>query len=121
MMTQPFENTNAPAHPFVAELYQPRLLEKAVEAEAESGRLWIQGGEAGRTSRSYVLITVLLACALFCGGAASKFDTVWVRRSVLVVGLLAFDFAGGRLLVLPVQKRREAVSTETERRKALAK
>jgi hypothetical protein len=103
MTTRPFENTNAPAHPFVTNLYQPRLLEDSREAEAESGRLWQQGGEAGRTSRSYILVTVLLACALFCGGTAAKFDTVWVRRWVLALGLAAFAFAGGRLLQLPVQ------------------
>ncbi len=103
MATRPFENTNGPAHPFVPELYKPHLLREAQEAEAESQRLWQQAGEAGRTSRSYVLITVLLACALFCGGTASKFETAWVRRAVVTLGLAAFAFAAGRLLLLPVQ------------------
>ncbi|MCI0745509.1 MAG: hypothetical protein L0Y58_08900, partial [Verrucomicrobia subdivision 3 bacterium] len=70
MATQPFENANAPPHPFVTNLYKPRLLEDARLAEAESHQLWQRAGEAGRTSRSYVLITVLLASALFCGGTA---------------------------------------------------
>jgi hypothetical protein len=50
-----------------------------------------------------VLITVLLATALFCGGTASKFDALWVRRSVLAMGLGAFLFAVARLLMLPAQ------------------
>jgi hypothetical protein len=103
MATRPFENTNAPAHPFVADLYKPRLLEEARAVEAEGQRFWQQAGEAGRTSRGYVLITVLLASALFCGGIASKFETRWIRRAVLVLGLAAFLFAAGRLLLLPVQ------------------
>ena len=103
MATKPFENTNAPAHPFVTNFYQPRLLEEARVAEAESQKLWQQAGEAGRTSRSYVLITVLLASALFCGGTASKFDALWIRRAVLALGLAAFVFASARLLLLPIQ------------------
>lgn len=72
-------------------------------AEADSQRLWQQAGEAGRTGRSYVLITVLLASALFCAGTASRFETVWIRRAVLALGLAAFVFAAARLLLLPIQ------------------
>lgn len=103
LATQPLENTNAPAHPFVPELYQPRILQKASEAENRAQRLWQDAGEAGRTSRSYVLITVLLASALFCGGVASRFDTFWIRLTVVGLGLAVFAFASGRLLLLPVQ------------------
>jgi hypothetical protein len=103
MATRPFENPNAPPHPFVTNFYQPRLLTDSREAEAESQRLWQEGGQAGRTSRSYVLITVLLASALFCGGTASKFEQLWIRRCVLALGLAAFLFAAERLWLLPVQ------------------
>jgi hypothetical protein len=103
MATRPFENTNAPAHPFVTNLYQPRLLEDARLAEAESQGLWERAGEAGRTSRSYILITVLLASALFCGGTAAKFEQLWIRRAVLALGLAAFIFAAERLFLLPTQ------------------
>jgi len=50
-----------------------------------------------------VLITVLLASALFCGGTAAKFEALWIRRSVLALGLAAFVFAVQRLVLLPVQ------------------
>jgi hypothetical protein len=103
MATRPFENTSAPAHPFVTNLYQPRLLEDARLAEAESQRLWERAGEAGRTSRSYILITVLLASALFCGGTAAKFEKLWIRRAVLALGLATFIFAAERLCLLPTQ------------------
>jgi hypothetical protein len=103
MATQPFENANAPAHPFVTNLYKPRLLGEAQLAEDESQRLWQQAGEAGRTSRSYVLVTVLLATVLFCSGTASKFELPWIRRAVLALGLAAFIFAAARLFLLPIQ------------------
>jgi hypothetical protein len=103
MATKPFENPNAPAHPFVTNLYQPRLLEQSRAAEAEGQRFWQQAGDAGRNSRSYVLITVLLATALFCGGTAAKFDSLGIRRAVLGLGLAAFVFAVARLVLLPIQ------------------
>ena len=103
MTTQPFDDPDAPAHPFLTNFYQPRLLEEARLAEEESQRLWQRAGEAGRTSRSYVLLTVLLATALFCGGTASKLEAPWVRKSVLALGLAAFAFALARAIVLPIQ------------------
>jgi hypothetical protein len=103
MATRPFENPNAPAHPFVTNLYQPRLLEEARAAEAESQDFWQQAGAAAGNSRGYVMITVLLACALFCGGTASRFDALWIQRSVLALGLVAFLFAAARLVLLPIQ------------------
>jgi len=102
--TKPFENTNAPPHPFTPALYQPKLIAEADAAETESQRLWQQAGEAGRNSRGYVLITVVLASALFCGGTAAKFEGAWTRRIVLLLGLAAFLFAAVRLIMLPVQR-----------------
>jgi len=103
MATRPFDNPNAPPHPFVTNLYKPRLLDDARLAEAEGQRFWQQAGEAGRISRSYVLITVLLASALFCGGTAAKFEVFWIRHSALTIGLAAFVFAVVRLLLLPAR------------------
>lgn len=103
MATRPFENPNAPAHPFLTNFYQPRLLTQAHMAEDDGQRLAQQAGDAGRVSRGYVLITVLLACALFCGGTASKFEKGWIRRAVLILGLVGFLFALGRLCLLPAQ------------------
>ena len=103
MATQPFENTSAPPHPFVTNFYRPRLLEEAQSEENAAQGMWEKAGEAGRTSRSYVLLTVVLACALFCAGMAAKFEVPWIRRTVLALGLLAFLFAAGRLWLLPVQ------------------
>ena len=104
LAAHPFESTNAPAHPFVPALYQPKLMTDAEAAETEAQHLWQQAGEAGRNSRGYVLLTVVLASALFCGGTASKFEGIWTRRVVLLLGLAAFLFAAVRLILLPVQR-----------------
>lgn len=102
--TNPFENSNAPPHPFVPSLYKPKLLDSAEEAQSESQRLWEQAGNAGRNGRTYVLMTVLLASALYCGGTASKFNAEWVRKTVLAVGLSALTVAVIRLMALPIQR-----------------
>ena len=81
--------------------YHPRLMVEARQAETKSHELWQQAGEAGRNSRNYVLVTVLLASALFCGGTASKFEAPWVRQAVVALGLTAFVFAAVRLFSLP--------------------
>jgi hypothetical protein len=103
MATKPFENEKAPPHPFVTNLFQPRTMVDARESEAESQRLWDQAGNAGRNSRGYVLVTVLLASALFCGGTAPRFNAPWIRHSVVILGLVVFLCAAMRLLTLPVQ------------------
>jgi hypothetical protein len=99
----PFTNSNAPPHPFVTNLYQPRLLIESRNDAEESQRLWQRAGEAGRTGRNYVLVTVSLAAALFFAATASKFQTGWIHQAVLILGLFAFLFAAVRLLTLPVQ------------------
>jgi hypothetical protein len=103
LATKPFEASGAPLHPFVPSLYKPKLLTEAEEARAESQRLGQLAGEAGRNGRGYILITVVLACALFCGGTAAKFERAWIRRTVLALGLSSFAFAAIRLLALPIQ------------------
>jgi hypothetical protein len=103
LRTQPYENPDAPPHPFVTNFYQPHLLGEARLAAAESQRLWQQAGAAGANSRNYALVTVLLACALFCGGTASKFEAIWIRRAVLILGLATFLFAMVRVWSIPMR------------------
>jgi len=103
LATRPFENPAAPPHPFVTNLYQPRLLTEAIKAEGEAARLAQQSGESARVSRAYVLVTVLLAIGLFCGGTATKFGTRPVRRGVIGLGMAVFVIAVLRLVSLPIQ------------------
>jgi hypothetical protein len=83
---------------------------RAVTAELQAGQtalldvsLFSQYVNARASSNETLARFYLLASALFCGGTASKFDALWIRRTVLAFGLGAFAFAVARLLVLPVQ------------------
>lgn len=103
MATRPFENPEALPHPFVTNFYRPAVLTEAQQLKDESARLWTDSSAAGLVARSYILITVLLASALFCAGTASRLDQLAIRRAVLGLGLAVFLAAAFRLLTLPAQ------------------
>ena len=86
MATRPFENASAAPHPFVTNFYRPRLLEEARQAEDESQRYFQQAGETGRVSRSYVLLTVVLASALQLQGQLEEQAQHSVAAQLLIGG-----------------------------------
>jgi hypothetical protein len=112
LRTEPFENANAPPNPFVTNLYQQPLLVRADAADEQSERLWNAAGEAARTDHQYTLISVLLAMALFFGGAAPRFETRRKRRLVLVLGLIALLTGTGMFLRLPRSKEGWSIPPE---------
>jgi len=102
MREQPFENPDAPPHPFVHGLYEPRMLAEADIIETESERLWGESSEAARMGHAYIPVSVLLATALFFAGTAPQFETYKSRRIVLTLGLLALLTALTMFLRLPL-------------------
>jgi hypothetical protein len=102
LKTKPLENPAAPADPFDEDLYQPRLLAEAVSKEVESERLWDESNKAARTGHAYILVSVLLATALFFAGTAPQFETYKARRVVLGLGLVVLLTAATTFLRLPL-------------------
>jgi hypothetical protein len=99
---KPFENPKADPHPFVPNLYQPRFVQDARQANADAGR---NDAEAKRTSRiaaEYLSNTVLFAAVLFFAGTSAKFDHRYVRQSSFFFATAAFLFAAVRMFLLPV-------------------
>lgn len=99
---QPFENPDAPVDPFAEDLYQPHLLADAESKEVESERLWDESNKAARTGHAYILVSVLLATALFFAGTAPQFETYKARRVVLGLGLVVLLTAASTFLRLPL-------------------
>lgn len=112
MRARPFENPDAPPHPFVTNLYQNALLPQAASIDLESERLWYESGEAARAGHQYTLISVLLAAALFFGGTAPQFEMPRKRRMVLALGLLVLLVAIGMFANLPRSKEGWSVAPE---------
>jgi hypothetical protein len=73
---------------------------QAVDALADE--LSAESEEAGQTGDSYVLITVLLATALFFAGVTSSFRYPIARTALLTGSVLAIAAAAARIIDLPI-------------------
>jgi hypothetical protein len=99
---KPFENPKADPHPFVPNLYQPRFVQDARQANTDSGRNDAAAKRASTVAAHYLSNTVLFAAVLFFAGTSGKFDHRYVRQSCFFFALAAFLFAAVRTLMLPV-------------------
>ena len=99
---KPFENPKADPHPFVPNLYQPRFVQDARQANADAGRNDAEAKRASAVAAHYLSNTVLFAAVLFFAGTSGKFDHRYVRQSCFFFALAAFLFAAVRTLMLPV-------------------
>jgi hypothetical protein len=99
---KPFENPKADPHPFVPNLYQPRFVQDARQANADSGRNDAAAKRASAVAARYLSNTVLFAAVLFFAGTSGKFDHRYVRQSCFFFALAAFLFAAVRTLMLPM-------------------
>ncbi len=99
---KPFENPRADPHPFVPNLYQPRFLEDARQANADASRNDAEGKRASAVAAHYLSNTVLFAAVLFFAGTSARFDHRYVRQSSLFFAIAAFLFAAVRMVMLPM-------------------
>ena len=76
---KPFENPKADPHPFVPNLYQPRFVQDARQANADAGRNDAEAKRASAVAAHYLSNTVLFAAVLFFAGTSAKFDHRYVR------------------------------------------
>jgi len=100
--TDPFENPNAPPHPFVMPEY---VTDFAMEAEqyAKQAELKLEEAQqANQNSDNYVLLTVLYASVLFIGSIITKFSSRQLRMIVLIAGLVIFSVATAMLASMPI-------------------
>ena len=95
------KGTIPPGSPFA-------LPEYSLAAQRESDRLVVEAeaysataNEANQTGDNFVLTTVLFATVLFFAGIASHFESVGIKRTVIVLGILMWLAAVGIMLSLP--------------------
>jgi len=99
--TKPFENPDAPPHPFVMPEYRKTFSEEAERFAAESAMKLQEAEQANLNSDNYVLMTVIYASVLFTGGIFSRFSG-GRRLGLVVVGWGIFSIATFFLLSMPV-------------------
>ena len=99
--TKPFENPDAPPHPFVMLEYKKTFSEEAEKYANQSAIKLQEAEQANQNSDNYVLMTVIYAGILFVGGIFSRFHERR-RLALLVVGWCIFSIATFFLLSMPV-------------------
>ena len=100
--TDPFENPNAPPHPFVMPDYVTDFAKEAEQFAKESELKLEEAQQANQHSDNYVLLTVLYASVLFIGSIITKFSSKQLRLIVLIAGLVIFSVATGMLFTMPI-------------------
>jgi len=99
--TKPFENPDAPPHPFVMPEYQKTYSEEAERFATEQAIKLQEAEQANHNSDNYVLMTVMYTGILFIGGIVHVF-TEKRRLGLLVVGWVIFSAVTVFLLTMPV-------------------
>jgi hypothetical protein len=100
--TDPFNNPNAPPHPFVMPEYKTDFAMEAEKFAKQSELKLEEAQQANQNSDNYVLLTVLYASVLFIGSIITKFSSKQLRLIVLIAGLVIFSVATAMLATMPV-------------------
>jgi hypothetical protein len=98
--TDPLVNPDAPRTPFEMDEYKSASRVRAVQLDRKAEELIDKGRESINQADTYIMLTVLFALVLFFAGISTKFSTLWVKYSLLVMGGLLF---AGSLVVLFMQ------------------
>lgn len=98
----PFENPNAPPHPFVMPEYEQTFAKEAEDLAKQSEIKVQQAQQANQNSDNYVLLTVLYASVLFSGGIITRFSSKQLRMIIFAGSLITFSVATSMLVFLPI-------------------
>jgi len=99
--TKPFENPDAPPHPFVMPEYRKPYSEEAERFVTEQAIKLQEAEQANHNSDNYVLMTVMYTGILFIGGIVHVFSEK-IRLELLVVGWVILSVVTFFLLTMPI-------------------
>lgn len=102
LATDPANNPNAPASPFIMPEYQLAKMQEAAQLELDAEATFDEGRQANQQSDDYILNAVLLASVLFLAGIASRFDWLPVRIAIIVAALLLLSLGVYNIIVYPI-------------------
>ncbi len=101
--TNPFTNPDAPASPFVSELYSLEAAEMATQLQLDADAA-VQGARAAnQNSDDYVLAVVMFALVLFFSALASNLKTRSAQVAVVALAMGVLLLGVGTILTLPVE------------------
>lgn len=98
--TNPFDNPNAPPHPFVMKEYKRTFAEQAEQKLKIAESKMDEAQQANQNSDNYVLFTVIYASILFLGSIATKFSSVRLNQICFIIGVSSFTVITVSLFVI---------------------
>jgi len=98
--TNPFDNPNAPPHPFVMKEYKRTFAEQAQQKLKIAESKMDEAQQANQNSDNYVLFTVIYASILFLGSITTKFSSIRLNQICFIIGVASFTVITVSLLVL---------------------
>jgi len=101
MMTDPFNNAQAPAGPIFMPEYHNFKHEEFLGLTNQAANVANQGTKSGETGDQYVRITVLLATVLLITAIGQRFRFKSVRVVFMVIACLLLCLPLWQLLILP--------------------
>ena len=101
--TDPFTNPDAPASPFVSELYSLEAAEMATQLRLDADAAVQEARAANQNSDDYVLAVVMFALVLFFSALASNLKTRPAQVAVVALAMGVLLFGVGTILTLPVE------------------
>ena len=99
--TDPLNNPNAPAGPFIMPEYRSAKSEEAAKLGEQATEAFERGNQAREHSDQYVRVTVTLATVLLLMAISQRFKTHGVRIALAVVAVLLLCNPLYRILTLP--------------------
>lgn len=102
LKTDPFNNPNAPLHPFNMKEYNRTY---ALESQQFLKKMQLdlqEARDANNTSSNYILMTVIFSMSLFITGIIEKTGKFQLRLILLGMSILTTSLAIGVLLLFPV-------------------
>ena len=98
--TNPFDNPNAPPHPFVMKEYKRTFAEQAEQKLKIAESKMDEAQQANQNSDNYVLFTVIYASILFLGSIATKFSSIRLNQICFIIGVASFTVITVSLFVI---------------------
>ena len=102
LATDPGNNPDAPATPFVMPEYTVAEFEAADALAVTADQAAVDARAANQNGDNYVLTAVLFAAVLFFSGVASKLESRWNRLAVNLIGIIGVVIGAVILISLPI-------------------
>lgn len=102
LATKPFQNPQAPPHPFVMDEYSLEQEQEAKRLNEESAQKFEDAKQANENSDRYIMLTVLFASVMFFSGISTQFETPRSKIALLVIGAFVLCAALGMVCTYPI-------------------